>query len=382
MRTKVLSAVFSVSIILASAVPGVSAGPSWTLLSPSGLTYGLFRGGSSTVYDPVSNELIVYSGFSQDQSQGFTHLNDVWILSNANGLGGSSAWTNLIPNGAPGSPVGTHNHSAVYDSVNNRMIIFGGCQGGCEPVTNNVWVLINANGQGGTPTWQQLAPTGGPPAARASHQAIYDSTTNTMTIWGGQDGGGVCGGYDDVWVLSNANGLGGTPTWTQLFPSGKQPVAEYFSNAAYDPTNNIMMVFGGDDEINNCGTPTNGVWTLSHANGTGGTPFWTQLQPATSPPARSNAAAVYDPSQNELVVFGGTAPSGFLGDTWVLSHANGIGGTPQWSRVFPGPSFPTPNAGSRWNGQAIDTTNNRMIMTDLGNSNSDGPIWSTWLLGD
>lgn len=101
--------------------------PAWNLVSPSGLTYGLFRGGNTTVYDSNSNELIVFSGFSQDQAQGFTHINDVWIQTGANGLSGSSSWINLIPNNAAGSPPGRHNASAVYDSANSRRTRFSPC---------------------------------------------------------------------------------------------------------------------------------------------------------------------------------------------------------------------------------------------------------------
>ena len=42
---------------------------------------------------------------------------------------------------------------------------------------------------------------------------------NWMMIFGG------CGGCTDPWVLANANGLGGTPTWTQLSPSDGPPLA-------------------------------------------------------------------------------------------------------------------------------------------------------------
>jgi hypothetical protein len=98
-----------------------AATPSWTLLGPSGSTFSLFRSGSSTVYDPSSNRIILFSGSSDDVG-GNAHLNDVWVETNANGLGGAGAWSNLIPDGTAGSPPGRYNHSAVYDVANNRMV--------------------------------------------------------------------------------------------------------------------------------------------------------------------------------------------------------------------------------------------------------------------
>jgi hypothetical protein len=361
--------------LVVSVVPAFAA-PAWNYLPASGAGYGLMRGGASAVYDPVSNELIVFSGFSQDQ--GNPHLNDVWILSNANGLNGNGSWTNLIPNGTAGSPPGRHNHSAVYDSVNNRMVIYGGCEGGCYPIGYDLWVLSNANGQGGTPTWQQLSPQGTPPG-RQGHQAVYDPNTNSMIVWGGQNGGGYCGGYTDVWVLSNANGLGGTPVWTQLSPSGASPAGDYFSSAAYDSVHNTLIVFGGSQTAGSCnGQATNTVYTLSHANGTGGTPAWTQVTTSGTMTARSWASMVYNPITNRMTVFGGGGATQAYTDTWVLSHANGIGRA-QWTKLKPTFNYWLPSAGSRWNLQGLDVTNNRMIITLGGGTD---PFTSTWVLTD
>ena len=365
-----------------------AASPNWTLLGPSGTTFPLFRGGSTTVYDPSSNRIILFSGSSDDSAAGNPRLNDVWLQTKANGLGGAGAWSNLIPNGTAGSPQVRSNHSAVYDALNNRMIIYGGCgavptSNGCLPIADNVWVLSNANGIGGPPTWTQLFPTGGPPPARQGHQAVYDPNTNSMIVWAGQDGGGTCspGVYSDVWVLSHANGLGGTPNWTQLSPTGGPPAGRYFSTAVYDSSNNIMIVFGGLSGTSTCLPPTNAVWALSHANGIGGTPVWTNLVPQGTPGTPSNrqaAFAIYEPDTNTMTIFGGSSRSGAFNDTWVLSHANGIGGTSTWTRLMP--SGHPPVAATRWNNGGFDKLNNRMIM--FGGGFSEGPLWSTWVLTD
>jgi len=46
-------------------------------------------------------------------------------------------------------------HTAVYDYTSNRMIVFSG--GNHDTVSPDVWVLTNANGLNGTPAWIQLA---------------------------------------------------------------------------------------------------------------------------------------------------------------------------------------------------------------------------------
>jgi len=368
------------------------ANPKWKPLFPGGLTFPLLRGGNTSVYDPISNRIIMFAGYSSDSAVGSPRLNDVWILTNANGLGGTGQWSNLIPSG--NLPQVRSNHSAVYDAASNRMIVYGGCgavptSNGCLPIANNVWVLDHANGLGGTPTWIQLFPTGTRPGPRQGHQAVYDPNTNSMIVWAGQNGGGFpCApdAYSDVWVLSNANGIGGTPHWTQLLPTGGPPAGRYFSSAVYDTSNDVLMVFGGVGMVGPECQPTNAAWALSHANGTGGTPVWTNVtvQDANgSPPNRERQSAVYAPSTNTMTIFGGLdIDRAFLGDTWLLSNANGIpSGDPVWNH----PIYPTnPVPSARWNGGVMDVARNRMIIfggVGDGENGNGAPLWSAWVLG-
>lgn len=137
---------------------------------------------------------------------GTTFLNDVWVLSTANGLGGTPAWKKLTPTPDPtyGLPTARLGHTAVYDNTNNRMIIFGGQAGPpSNPVLNDVWVLSHANGLGGTPAWSLVSTLGMTPVPREGHTAVYDSTNNRMTIFGGFGGSYL----NDVWVLSDASNV-------------------------------------------------------------------------------------------------------------------------------------------------------------------------------
>src|SRR5206468_2156989 len=146
---------------------------------------------------------------------------DTWILQHANGLGGTPTWVQLSPSGGP--PEGQTALSAVYDAANNRMIVFGGLPFQAQTLKNAVWVLSNANGQGGAPVWTNIVAEGaaGSPPVRLSHSAVYDSVSNSMIVFGGS--GATL--YNDTWILSNANGMGGTPVWKQLSPTGGPPVS-------------------------------------------------------------------------------------------------------------------------------------------------------------
>jgi hypothetical protein len=289
----------------------------------------------SAVYDPGTNSMIVFGGADGN----FVLQNNVLVNSDANGSGslGAGSWSELSLSYPVPPP--RISHSAVYDQTNNRMIVFGGCADlYCFLPLNDTWVLSSANGSGGTPTWTQLTPTGAAPSPRYDHNAVYDATNNRMIVYSGEDANSV--GLSDVWVLSNANGLGGTPAWTQLSPTGGPADAIDGSTGVYDPATNTMIVFGGYPFVNS-------VWTLSNANGLSGTPAWTNLiatGKAGSPPVRWGAQAIYDSTTNRMTIYGGTGDFGTTnpdfdfgayGDAWVLTNANGHGGSPVWAQLHP-----------------------------------------------
>lgn len=320
---------------------------SWTQLNPTG---SVPPGCCSPVfYDSASNRLITFGGLT---AAGRT--NDTRVLSNANGLGGSPAWTQLSPSGGP--PPARNGHVGVLDSANNRLVIFGGYGGG--PAFNDVWVLTNANGSGGTPQWSQLSPGGPAPAARIYSSAVYDPASNRMMIFGGCPTPAFCSWLNDTWVLINANGLGGAPQWIQLSPVGSLPSQRYAHDAGYDPGSNRMLIFGGS-----AGPANNDTWVLTNANGLGGTPQWIQLSPPNQTLARYNAPGVYNPSTNQFTVTLGITPTGpsvFATDAWTLDNANGLG-VPDWHQLTPS-GGPPPGRDGAQHGGALDTVTNRLII--------------------
>jgi hypothetical protein len=349
--------------------PSASTKPRWS--SGFEWTFDTALSISSAVYNPTTNVMIVFAGESWSRS---ALSNAVLLQTPANGNG---KWSTLIANGTAGSPPPRWGHSAVYDSANNRMIVFGGQALGAQ-YFSDVWVLNNADGQGGAATWTQMSPSGSSPEPRWGHTAIYDSASNRLIVFGGANASQT---FSEVWVLSNANGLGGTPTWAQLPPGGSAPNGVYGSSAVYDSANNIMTVFGGENLARN--TFTNGVWTLSHANGLGGTSQWTNIVAdgaAGSPAKRWDHSAVYDIANNRMTIFGGAAFSGAaslsgFNDVWVLANANGLGASPNWTKLATTGLKPGPRAGQT---AVYDAVNNRMMV--FGGDNADAVYYVTWIL--
>jgi len=286
----------------------------------------------SAIFDSATDQMIVFGG----TDLGTIIYDDVWAVQNIYDSCSPSCglhWTFETPGGLVPAP--RSGHSAVYDSVNSRMIVFGGAEGFPSPCANDLWVLQNANGVGGAPTWVQLNPGGKLPPAREGQVAAYDPNTNIMMVFGGSD----CNGnyLADFWILTNANGLGGTPTWTQLLPSGNGPVGRAYAAAIYNSSANTLVLYGGTN-----GGELSDVWTLSDANGKTGVSGWTQRFPSgTAPAARYGAASGYDSTNDRMIINSGYSAQGILGDTWVLTNATTSGGSPGWICVK------TTNAGSQ-----------------------------------
>ncbi len=286
--------------------------PQWPAVAPSG-TPPPARSTLTAVYDQKSSRMTIFGGYSG------TCYNDAWVLENSNGLNGTPTWIQLQ---ATGTTPPRNDHTAVYDPGSNRMIVFGGVTYGASncssaSTASDVWVLTNANGADSTaPAWTQLTPAGTAPPVRANHTAVYDSGSNTMIIFGGNGNGAD---LNDTWVLSNANGLGGTPTWRQISFSGAVPAARHSHTAVYDPATNRMIIAGGVGQT----TKYADTWVLQNANGQGATPAWVQLSSVNAQPARQASAAVYDSTSNQMFVFGGTDGTSILNDTWSLTDGNG-----------------------------------------------------------
>ena len=317
----------------------LGASPAWTQLVPTG-SPPPSRSGHSAIYDPVRDRMVVFGG-----QTGLTYRNDAWALA----LAGTPAWSSMAPAGGP--PDARSRHSAIYDSVRDRLVIFGGKD--ASGLWDDLWSLSFA----GTPTWTLLAPSGIAPPARAGHKAIYDVTRDRMVLFGGDDGSG--GPPGTTWVLPF-----GSPTWSQLSPSGDIPVGRYDHVAVLDTAGDRMLVFGGLADI-----PTNALLSLSLSGATS----WTTLAALGGPaPPRTDHAAAYDPARDRMVVFGGQSATGpVLQDAWALVFSSQT-----WINLNPSGQKPDARDGHV---MVYDSTHDRMLVFG-GSDNGNNPLNDVWSL--
>ena len=333
-------ALLATGVILLSGFTLVThaASQTWIQLSP---TEGApdARTLHTSVYRISSNRMIVFGGADRLEV-GEKLLNDLWVLEDADGTTGAHSWTQISTESGPSD---RSSHTAVYDTNTNSMIVFGGSVGvgstGSPLLTNEVWVLENADAteEDNPPKWTKLSPTDGP-SGRAAHTAVYAPSNNKMIVFGGNVGAGSTGSAlltNEVWVLENANGTeqDNPPKWTKLTPENG-PSERAAHTAVYDPNTNRMIVFGGNASVgtDDSTTLTREVWVLENANGTeeNNPSNWTRLSPSGDPGARDLHTAIYDSNTNRMTVFGGkreigpTNSSTLSNDVWILENANGL----------------------------------------------------------
>ena len=202
---------------------------------------------------------------------------------------GSSTVTEVTP---AVSPPGRMSHAMVYDTANERVLLFSG-YGSSGPNTADTWAYDYS-----TNTWEEMSPATSP-HARYGASYIYDTVNESMIIFGGNSNGY----FSDTWSYTYD-----TDTWTNLDPTA-HPQALKWSSSVYDSTNQKMILFGGDDTLFQS---VNDTWVYdAQAN------EWEEREPAIVPPGREAFGFAFDTDTERAILFSGMQlDTGILNDTW------------------------------------------------------------------
>src|SRR5438094_1123851 len=294
-------------------------------------------------------DLIMFGGCGPT---GCNTSNTTFVLQDAFGVAGTPTWSQLSTLGGP--PGARHGHILAYDSGLNELIVSGGCAGGCLPLATDMWSLSNAaNGIGGPPTW-----TARGTAPNTSHDngqfGAVDSANHVLMIFGGQDGGGSgCSTSGDTYTVNTS-----TFSVAQLATSGGPPGERYFPHGGYNPPFNRLIISNGSS------CSDNDLSVLTNANGTGGPPTWMNIlaQGGTNQPPVGAFPSTYSPQLN-MVFLVEQANMSQPPNLWQLSNADGLdlGGNPAmpvWAMTTP---TGAPGTGSL-GGIAYDYASNRLVV--------------------
>lgn len=159
-------------------------------------------------------------------------------------------WTGGLDQVGP-SPDARWGHAVVWDTHNNRMIVFGGRNTTTELADQDVYTMT-LDGTPLTATWQKITPAGAAPTKREGHTIVWDneerSRTNQGSGWqrvvlfGGQD---QSGRRDDAWILWYNRNTPNQMEWEQVTDTPAPPARTRHA-AFWDFGRNCMVVVGGD----------------------------------------------------------------------------------------------------------------------------------------
>src|SRR5262245_22781521 len=157
--------------------------------------------------------------------------------------------------------------------------------------------------------WTQRFPQNAPPSGTLA--MAYDALHEQVVLYSNTNP--TYAGVSSVWIWDGVN-------WTLTTPSTSPP--SLAAEMAYDRAHGQVVLFGATGDFS--GFPTSSAtWVWDGRN-------WTQKFPRNSPPARYNAALVYDEARRQTVLFGGHPDSS---DTWIWDGSN-------WTQKFPQSSPP------------------------------------------
>ncbi len=220
------------------------------------------------------------------------------------------------------TPPGRTRHQMVYDSVEDRVLLFGGL--GPQGPLADTWALDME-----TMEWSEVQTNQGP-APRLNFAAAYDPA-GRLVIIGGNTGPSVVSinPVIDVWVLDLS-----TNEWIERTPTVSGPVPRLWVSGLWDENRSQMVIFGGGDDSAFTGTVEylKDVWAWKDD---GGTPGWIKLDGMAEeqPQGRFWAGWVRDETNDRYVLFAGHDDTdlGNKNDTWFFDPDSG-----QWSEHLAG----------------------------------------------
>jgi hypothetical protein len=189
------------------------ANNTWTNMDPS--SPPPLRDLPAMTYDSRAGRAVLFGGEAIHYNGGNwgppTLLNDTWTYDLAN-----NTWTNMNP---PNAPPMRERHAMTYDSVADRVILFGGqtTPGGIDynSVADNATWSYDLQGN----DWTNMSPPEGP-TARFGHALAFDVQSDQVVLYGGFDPA-RCGSIpgcesDETWAYHFPSNRTGRPTATLL----------------------------------------------------------------------------------------------------------------------------------------------------------------------
>jgi len=320
---------------------------------PAAATGPSARASVQMAYDPVRGNVVLHGGSARPFGNplGQENFADTWVWD-------GTAWAQRTPARSPWFT--TRFQSAMaFDAVDQRMRVFGGLS--CTPTPNLGCLGSYANDTWGWDgaTWHQEDLT----APNEMQKPMFSrDPVEGAVMFGGQY---EYGHYSqETWRWDGAE-------WQALEPE-HEPLPRGMGAMTFVPpedpetSDGMTLLFGGNvDTLGLGGTrqiyEANDTWSWDGTD-------WTELQPETSPPARSEAMIAYDAAREEVVMFGGGLSGFAKDDTWIWDGTD-------WEERHPATSPPARIAGS----MAYDPVRGEVVLFGGMMSKNTGYHADTWV---
>lgn len=249
------------------------------------------RYGHQILYSSGDDVIVLFGGADPYHTPQIIY-NDIWIYSIS-----ENTWVEMdltVP-----IPARAFN-SIAYDSIRNRIIVFGGYNYLTSQSFHDTWtyeigdsICVNQN----PPSW---------PSSRNSHTTVYNEAGDVVILFGGWYPPNELG---DTWIYDPANN-----DWTQVYPSSSP--CERMSFGMTGLVNGTLLFGGGriyPDIYND-------TWYYDLSGNE-----WIDLDPEQFPSARARMSLAS--LGNDVVLFGGYSNTGEHDDTWIcIPEMTGIEG--------------------------------------------------------
>jgi len=274
-------------------------------------------------FDEEAGVGVLFGGRAvDDPATGLIHAsNQTWLWMR-------SQWVQQFPEN---NPPARSDHAMVYDSAQNRVLLFGGRKEGEVVrqrfgVLNDTWAWKNGE-------WQELGPAAAPPA-RYGHSLAYDRDRNRVILFGGYnystDGKNTIEARFDTWEFDG-------DTWSRVNESGPDVAKPLL---VFDAARHVTILLGVD---------TTEFSTVMYSWDSAAS-SWKSVTSATLPSCVNEGQLVYQTHNQRPLVAGGICTgSEFLEETYEWDGTT-------WTKL-------TTNSTSRAVGSAMayDTTNAQVV---------------------
>ena len=153
------------------------------------------RGSTAGAYDPEGKAIVIFGGNSAVHWFRFSALDDLWLLEL-----NTHTWRELKPAGD--KPAARLFHTAAFDTRGRRLFIYGGANGGSwrPPYFGDLWMLDIKK-----QSWLLLHDGArDAPVGRIWSKLAYEQKKDRLLLFGGHDGGNP-GQRNDTWSFGLKN---------------------------------------------------------------------------------------------------------------------------------------------------------------------------------